>query len=85
MLVIRSLLLLFFPQEKLISVCGCASTMVPVFFECVCKREIETKNLPSFRNTLMYSCCLCLYERPIERLTQAGSNPLWVSDSTSQA
>lgn len=25
----------FFSQEKLISVCGCASTVVPVFFECV--------------------------------------------------
>lgn len=34
MLVIRWMLLLF-PQEKLISVCGCASTVVPVFFECV--------------------------------------------------
>lgn len=41
MLVTRWMLLIS-PHEKLISVCGCASTVVPVFFECVvcvCKKE----------------------------------------------
>lgn len=39
-------------------VCGCVSTAVPMSVSMCVWRETETNNLPSFRNTLMCSCCL---------------------------
>lgn len=86
MLVLRWMLLISPPQRSS-EVCVCVQAQRCLcslsVSMCVCKRE--TKDLPSFTNTLMCGYCLCLYWKPTEWRIQAGSAPMWVSESTSQA